>query len=254
MLAIVCAFGGPLVNKLGVKWSLVIGAATFPIRGASYYTNSKYGNQWVSSDNCDLPKLSVWSLMMVTLVPYSCQLSQWRRYWFLVRCGSWFHPLPRAIRGERQVLGSLDCIPQPRAACWWRNQVSLEKRNRSPAIRVPLLTVYFSQAWQRITSRVWKEVSPLILTSLLSSSSVWRKDEFPTISTLIESIANTYICRLPFAFLISPLERVVRSDGTRIVVSESLGTKQELKQIRITATSKLILLSCIWAFWSFFYR
>ncbi|KKY34248.1 hypothetical protein UCDDA912_g05807 [Diaporthe ampelina] len=46
MLAVVCAFGGPLVNKLGVKWSLVIGAATFPIRGASYYANSKYGNQW----------------------------------------------------------------------------------------------------------------------------------------------------------------------------------------------------------------
>lgn len=48
MLALVCCFGGPLVNKLGVKWSLVIGAATFPIRGASYYVNSKYGNQWVS--------------------------------------------------------------------------------------------------------------------------------------------------------------------------------------------------------------
>lgn len=62
MLAIVCAFGGPLVNKLGVKWSLVIGAATFPIRGASYYANSKYGNQWVSSDHCDIPKLNFWFL------------------------------------------------------------------------------------------------------------------------------------------------------------------------------------------------
>lgn len=47
MLALVCCFGGPLVNKLGVKWSLCIGAATFPVRGASYYANSKYGNQWV---------------------------------------------------------------------------------------------------------------------------------------------------------------------------------------------------------------
>lgn len=47
MLATVCMFGGPLVNKIGVKWALVIGAATFPIRGASYYVNSKYGNQWV---------------------------------------------------------------------------------------------------------------------------------------------------------------------------------------------------------------
>lgn len=51
MLALVCCFGGPLVNKLGVKWALVIGAATFPIRGASYYVNSKYGNQWVSKGN-----------------------------------------------------------------------------------------------------------------------------------------------------------------------------------------------------------
>lgn len=60
--------------------------------------------------------------------------------------------------------------------------------------------------------------------------------------------------RLPFAFLITPLERVVRSDGTRIVMSDSLSTKQELKKIRFTMTSKLILLSGLWAFWSFFYR
>lgn len=57
MLALVCCFGGPLVNKLGVKWSLVIGAATFPIRGASYYVNSKYGNQWVSHMSSGLDKL-----------------------------------------------------------------------------------------------------------------------------------------------------------------------------------------------------
>jgi hypothetical protein len=59
---------------------------------------------------------------------------------------------------------------------------------------------------------------------------------------------------LPFAFLISPLERVVRSDGTRILVSEKLGSKQEFKLIKVTMTSKLILLSAIWAIWSFFYR
>ena len=59
---------------------------------------------------------------------------------------------------------------------------------------------------------------------------------------------------LPFAFLISPLEKVVRSDGTRILVSETLSTKQELIRIRFTVTSKLILLSGLWAFWSFFYR
>lgn len=59
---------------------------------------------------------------------------------------------------------------------------------------------------------------------------------------------------MPFAFMISPLENVVRSDGTRILVAETLTTKQEFKRIGRTMTSKLILLSALWALWSFFYR
>lgn len=59
MLAVVCALGGPLVNKLGIKWSLVIGAATFPLNGAAYYCNSKFGNQWVSQLWCLLLHLPV---------------------------------------------------------------------------------------------------------------------------------------------------------------------------------------------------
>jgi len=58
---------------------------------------------------------------------------------------------------------------------------------------------------------------------------------------------------LPFALLISPLENVVRSDGTRIVMAEKLSTKNEFKKIKYTMTSKLILLSALWAVWSFFY-
>lgn len=42
-------FGGPIVNRLGTKWSLVLGAMSFPIRGSSYYCNSKFGTQWVST-------------------------------------------------------------------------------------------------------------------------------------------------------------------------------------------------------------
>lgn len=58
---------------------------------------------------------------------------------------------------------------------------------------------------------------------------------------------------LPFAFLISPLDKVVRSDGTKILMSEKLSTKQEFKKIKFTMTSKLIVLSAGWAVWSFFY-
>lgn len=66
MLAVICAFGGPLVNKIGVKWSLVIGAATFPIRGASYYVNSKYGNQWVSLEKLRTDLMAVAGASLTT--------------------------------------------------------------------------------------------------------------------------------------------------------------------------------------------
>jgi hypothetical protein len=59
---------------------------------------------------------------------------------------------------------------------------------------------------------------------------------------------------LPFALLITPFERVVRSDGTRIVTSETLSTKMEMRRILKTMTSKLVVLSSLWALWSFFYR
>lgn len=58
---------------------------------------------------------------------------------------------------------------------------------------------------------------------------------------------------LPFAFLISDLKNVVRSDGTRILVAPKLSTKEEIKKIKFTMTSKLILMSAPYAFWTFMY-
>lgn len=54
----VCFMGGPIVNKMGVKWALVIGSMSFPIEGSAYYCNSKFGNQWVSETTTRLPKYS----------------------------------------------------------------------------------------------------------------------------------------------------------------------------------------------------
>lgn len=54
--------------------------------------------------------------------------------------------------------------------------------------------------------------------------------------------------------MIKPFEHVIRSDGTHIVTEEALSTKQEIKRISKTMTSRLIMLSSIWALWSFFYR
>lgn len=62
------------------------------------------------------------------------------------------------------------------------------------------------------------------------------------------------LLRFPFALLITPFERVVRNDGTQIIMAETLSTKMEVKRIAKTVTSKLIVLSALWALWSFFYR
>jgi hypothetical protein len=43
--ALSCAmtlFGGPLINKIGIKWSCLIGSIGFPLGGAGYYVRAKY--------------------------------------------------------------------------------------------------------------------------------------------------------------------------------------------------------------------
>lgn len=35
--------GGPLINKLGIKWSCLVAAVSFPLDGSSYYASARYG-------------------------------------------------------------------------------------------------------------------------------------------------------------------------------------------------------------------
>lgn len=128
MLATVCFVGGPLVNKMGIKWALVIGAATFPIRGASYYCNSKFGNQWASiltSLQVRMVSLRIADWSLTSLVSHLWQLLQRHRLWVLVCGGSRIHPLLGALRCSRKVSGALDRLPQSWATSWWRYQVSM---------------------------------------------------------------------------------------------------------------------------------
>ncbi|KAK7180265.1 hypothetical protein DPSP01_009427 [Paraphaeosphaeria sporulosa] len=187
LLAIVCLLGGPIVNKLGTKWALVIGAMSFPIRGSSYYCNSKFGNQWY---------LILGSFF--TGIGTGC--------WYVAESGSIMSLAPSGARGKYLAL--------------W-----IVSRNLGQLVGG---AINLAKNHQKGASG---GVTPDTYIAFL----------------IIESMA------LPFAFLISPLENVVRSDGTRILVSERIGTKQEFKKIKVTMTSKLIVLSALWAFWSFFY-
>lgn len=35
-------FGGPLINKIGIKWACLIAALSFPLDGSSYYVSARY--------------------------------------------------------------------------------------------------------------------------------------------------------------------------------------------------------------------
>lgn len=43
---VVTFFGGPLINKLGIKWSCIIAAITMPLAGSGYYVKAKFGVDW----------------------------------------------------------------------------------------------------------------------------------------------------------------------------------------------------------------
>ena len=91
-----------------------------------------------------------------------------------------------------------------------------------------------------------------MLTSSLAKNASKAQTGGVDPSTYIGFIAIECLA-FPFALLVSPLEKVVRSDGTRIYMAEKLSTRAEFRQVKRTFTSSLILLIGLWAFWTFFY-
>ncbi|RJE23431.1 hypothetical protein PHISCL_04239 [Aspergillus sclerotialis] len=182
MLALVCFLGGPIVNKLGVKWALVLGAMTFPIQGSAYYCNSKFGNQWYLILSGAISGIGT-----------GC--------WYVAEAGAIMTLAPTGARGKYLAL--------------W-----IVARNLGQLVGG---AINLSKNYEKGTSG---SVTPDTYVAFL----------------IIECIA------LPFALLITPFERVIRSDGTRIVTAETLSTKMEVRRIAKTMTSKLIVLSCLWAF------
>ena len=43
---LVSLFGGPLINKFGIKWSCIIAAVAMPLAGSGYYVKARYGIDW----------------------------------------------------------------------------------------------------------------------------------------------------------------------------------------------------------------
>lgn len=99
---LVCFMGGPLVNKIGVKWALVLGSMSFPIQGSAYYCNSKFGNQWVSNtiDYFDSPE----SYMLQYLILSGAISGMGTACWYVAEAGAIMTLAPTGARGKYLAL------------------------------------------------------------------------------------------------------------------------------------------------------
>lgn len=46
LMGFLCLFGGPIANRIGLKYTLILGAVGYPIYSAGLYTNNRFGNVW----------------------------------------------------------------------------------------------------------------------------------------------------------------------------------------------------------------
>ncbi|KAI9152045.1 Notoamide biosynthesis cluster protein O' [Paramyrothecium foliicola] len=47
LMGFLCLFGGPIANRIGLKWTLFLGAVGYPLYSAGLYTNNRFGNVWL---------------------------------------------------------------------------------------------------------------------------------------------------------------------------------------------------------------
>lgn len=127
---VVCCLGGPLVNKIGIKWALVLGSISFPIQGSAYYCNSKFGNEWVSDEHplLSCSEIEYLHLIFDTAVSDPKWCYQWHWDCLLVCCRSRCYYDPCAFWRSWKVPCSMDCLPKSWTVGWWCNQVSRAPR------------------------------------------------------------------------------------------------------------------------------
>ncbi|EIM85085.1 MFS general substrate transporter [Stereum hirsutum FP-91666 SS1] len=188
LMAVTCLVGGPIINRLGVKWSLALGAISFPLTGSSLYVNSEYGIQWYLILGQALAGIGM---------------------------GLWY------------VAEAVIILSYP------------EKNRRG----------FYLALW--IVSR---NLGQLVGGAISLSTNV-NSDSSGGIATSTYLIFVGLECiGFPASLLLSPPEKVVRSDGSG--VHTAVGThswKKEFKELWAAAIDKRTLLLIGFFFYSFFY-
>ncbi|KAJ5672507.1 hypothetical protein N7507_001634 [Penicillium longicatenatum] len=92
LMGILCVFGGPIANRIGMNWTLLLGAVGYPIYSAALYTNNRYGNVWfvlVGAVACGLSAGLFWASEGAVALGYPepSKRGQYMNIWLWFRTG-----------------------------------------------------------------------------------------------------------------------------------------------------------------------
>ncbi|KUL85768.1 hypothetical protein ZTR_08488 [Talaromyces verruculosus] len=103
LMGFFCLFGAPIANRIGLKWTLLLGAVGYPIYSAGLYTNNRFGTIWlvlVGSAACGISAGLFWASEGAIAIGYP-EPSKRARY---LNIWVWWRTLGPLI-GDSIVLG-----------------------------------------------------------------------------------------------------------------------------------------------------
>ncbi|KAL3419878.1 DUF895 domain membrane protein [Phlyctema vagabunda] len=184
LMGFLCLFGGPIANRIGLRYTLLLGAAGYPLYSAGLYTNNRYGNVW-----------------FVLVGAVACGIS---------------------------------------AGLFWASEGAVALGYPEPTKRGRYMNIWL---WFRTGG-------PLVggaIVLALNHSAAQKKKGKVGYETYLVFIALQCLS-IPIALLLTPPEKVQRSDGSKVIVRAEKSFKAEFKALwRLTYNKILLLLPVFWA-------
>ncbi|KAI1370829.1 MFS general substrate transporter [Hypoxylon crocopeplum] len=185
IMGFLCLFGAPLANRIGLSWTLFLGAIGYPVYSGGLYTNNRYGNEW-----------------FVLVGAVACGLS---------------------------------------AGLFWASEGAIALGYPEPGKRGRYLNIWL---WFRTGGPI---VGGAIVLALNNDAHAKAKGKVGY-QTYLVFIALQCVAA-PLALLLSPPEKVQRSDGSKVIIKAETSVTGELKALWIACKRKdiLLLLPIFWA-------
>ncbi|TGO62282.1 hypothetical protein BOTNAR_0116g00190 [Botryotinia narcissicola] len=108
LMGIFCVLGGPIANRIGLKYTLTLGAVGYPVYSAGLYANNRYGTVWlilVGAVTCGISAGLFWASEGAVALGYPepAKRGKYMNIWLWFRTGG-------SLVGGAIVLGLNHCV------------------------------------------------------------------------------------------------------------------------------------------------